>query len=125
MPQKTAIKNFLALIALSFVFASCEKEDQSAKAVIIVQDVLAQKVEDAIVEVYPDSGVTVNVNRPILAGMSQSGTTDVNGRKEFSFPFDAILRVKITKYDGNDTLRGIDVIRLVSEKTETKTIEVY
>ena len=80
MPQKTAIKNFLALIALSFVFASCEKEDQSAKAVIIVQDVLAQKGEDAIVEVYPDSGVTVNVNRPILAGMSQSGTTDVNGR---------------------------------------------
>jgi len=125
MLQKRFIKSFLAAITLIIAFSSCEKDPPPATAVIIVQDVLGQKLQGAFVEIYPDSGVTIDVNRPPLEGMTQSGTTDINGRKEFKFQFEAILRVKATMYSGNDTLTGIDIIRLRREKTETKTIEVY
>lgn len=126
MLQKTAIKNLLplALIIIAIGFSSCEKEEP-ATAIIIVKDVLGDPVKKALVEIYPDSSVTVDINRESLEEMTQSGETDANGRKEFQFEYEAILRVKVTKYSGNDTLRGNNVIRLRKEKTETKIIEVY
>ncbi len=76
------------------------------------------------------SGVTVALDQPNsspgtdpIENLTQTKITDVSGRAEFIYKYEAILDVTVSKISGNDTYEGSGIIRLLKGKTEQVTIE--
>lgn len=115
-------------VLIVMLFSSCSKEKETV-GVIIVKKSNGSAVEGAIVRLHQD-GQQSQQGEDVLPELSQQGETDEAGRVQFIYDLEAVLNVDVVKYptgspeDGNDTLVGSDVIRLLRGKIVTKTIKV-
>lgn len=105
-----------SLVAIVFFSQSSCKKTTPAVAVITVKDTLNKAVAGAKVVLRNDS-VTSPVTG-VQANKYQEGTTDTQGRVEFTFDLEAVLFVEVTK----GALFEKDYIRLEQSKTVEKTI---
>ena len=118
----------LAAVILCFFFNSCAKEKETI-GVIIVKNSNGNPVGEASVRLHQD-GQQNPQGEGVLPGLAQEGETDESGRIQFNYDMEAVLNVDVVKYptgspeDGNDTLTGSDVIRLLRGKIVTKTIKI-
>ena len=109
-------------------FSSCSKEKETI-GVIIVKNSNGNRVEGASVRLHQD-GQQNPQGEEVLSGLAQEGETDQSGQIQFNYELEAVLNVDVVKYptgnpeDGNDTLTGSDVIRLLKGKIVTKTIKI-
>ena len=120
--KKTTLKIssiLFAFLLVSTVFTSCTKEKDTIGII---------KVVDSNGD--PMSGVTVVLDQPNsspgtdpISDLNQTKTTDVSGRAEFVYKYEAILNVTVSKTSGNDTYEGSGIIRLLIGKIEQVTIE--
>ena len=58
-----------------------------------------------------------------IDNLRQEKITDNSGRAEFTYMYEAILDVSVSKTSGNDTYSGNNVIRLLRGKTTTLVVE--
>ena len=120
--KKTILKIssiLLAVFLVSTVFTSCEKEKDTIGIIKVVNS-----------NGDPMNGVTVVLSQPNaspgtdpIPDLNQTKTTDVSGRAEFIYKYEAILNVTVSKTSGNDTYEGSGIIRLLIGKIEQVTIE--
>lgn len=115
---------FLVMVFLTSTIYSCKKENPTI-GIIVVQNESGNSVGGALVEVYPDSSSTTDIGQAPITEMYKQGTTDSNGRKEFEFPYEARLKIRVTKTIGNNDLKANNYINLRKNKKETKTIQLY
>ena len=116
---------FSCLVAVCF--SSCSKEKETIGVIIVKSS--SNTVEGASVRLHQD-GQQNPQGEGVLPGLAQEGETDESGRIQFNYDMEAVLNVDVVKYptgnpeDGNDTLTGSDVIRLLRGKVVTKTINI-
>ena len=101
---------------------SCEKNKQTI-GIVIVKDSNGNTVQDATVRLHHDGLISTQGSLP-EPGLTQQAPTDGNGRAEFIYDLEAILRVDVTKIEGNNTYTGSNIIRLLKEKTVTQVVEI-
>lgn len=125
----TVILGISSLIILT-TFNSCEKAKDTI-GVIIVQDFSGNTVSGATVVLQQDGatgplGQSANDHGDDVLPYTirKTDITDVNGRAEFTYELEAILQVDVEKIEGNDTLRGSNIIRMIKEKTVTQVVEI-
>tara|TARA_Y100000739_G_scaffold202112_1_gene187308 strand:+ start:143 stop:544 length:402 start_codon:yes stop_codon:yes gene_type:complete len=126
---KTVILGFFPLIILTTI-TSCEKAKDTI-GVIIVQDFTGNTVSGASVVLHQDGAIGPLGQGPNDHGedvlpytIRKTDITDANGRAEFTYELEAILQVDVEKIEGNDTLRGSNIIRMIKEKTVTQVVEI-
>lgn len=126
---KTAILGFFSLIILTTI-TSCQKAKDTI-GVIIVQDFSGNPVTGATVVLHQDGATGPLGQSPNDHGddelpytIRKTDITDANGRAEFTYALEAILQVDVEKIDGNDTLTGSNIIRMIKEKTVTQVVEI-
>lgn len=103
------------MISLTALSSSCKKTTP-ANAIITVVDPDGRNVAGARVILRNDS-----VQSPTTGAQSiiyQEATTDISGKAEFTFKWEAVLFVEVSK--GN--LSKKDYVRLEQSKTVEKTI---
>ena len=115
-------KSFLivAFSVLALTFNSCIKPDDT-KAIITVVDVNGTVVEGAKVRLHQDGQVSQSGQ---YSEITNEQWTDDNGQTEHVFEHEAILNVDVNIWVGTNELTGSNVIRLLKNKTVTKTIEI-
>ena len=108
-----------SLIIIATTFSSCTK-DSDTIGIIKVVNSSGQAM----------SGVTVVLNQQNtipgtdpIANLKQTKTTDANGKASFTYRYESILDVNVSKISNNDTYSGSGVIRLLRGKTEQITVE--
>ena len=109
-------------LAMTITFTSCEKEKETT-GLIIVKNSNGVVVPDAFVILFPDQIISPSGVYPDPS-LTKSKWTDANGQAEFTYELEAILNVEVTKVDGNSTYTGVNIIRLLKEKTVTKEVLV-
>ena len=120
--KKTALKISSALLVFllaSIVFTSCTKEKDTIGIIKVVYSNGNPMIGATVVL---DQQNTEPGTDPIL-NLRQEEKTDASGRAEFTYRYEAILDVNVSKISGNDTYEGRGVIRLLRGKTEQITIE--
>ena len=115
-------KSFLvvAFSVLALTFNSCKKPDDT-KAIITVVDVNRTVVKGAKVRLHQDGQVSQSGQ---YSEITNEQLTDDNGQTEHVFEHEAILNVDVNIWVGTNELIGSNVIRLLKNKTVTKTIEI-
>lgn len=108
-----------SLIIIATSFSSCTK-DSDTIGIIKVVNSSGQAM----------SGVTVVLNQQNsipgtdpIENLKQTKTTDANGKASFTYRYESILDVNVSKISNNDTYSGSGVIRLLRGKTEQITVE--
>ena len=108
-----------SLIIIATTFSSCTK-DSDTIGIIRVVNSSGQAM----------SGVTVVLNQQNsipgtdpIENLKQTKTTDANGKASFTYRYESILDVNVSKISNNDTYSGSGVIRLLRGKTEQITVE--
>ena len=108
-----------SLILIATTFSSCSK-DSDTIGIIKVVNSSGQAM----------SGVTVVLNQQNsipgtdpIENLKQTKTTDANGKASFTYRYESILDVNVSKISNNDTYSGSGVIRLLRGKTEQITVE--
>ena len=109
-------------LVMTVTFTSCEKEKETT-GVIIVKNSNGVVVPNASVTVFPDQTISPSGTYPDPS-LTKSKWTDANGQAEFTYELEAILNIEVTKVDGNSTYTGVNIIRLLKEKTVTKVVEI-
>ena len=110
-------------LAMTATFTSCEKEKETI-AVIIVKNSNGQTIQGADVKLFPDQTISPSGLLPDQS-LTKTKTTDANGRVEFNtYDLPVILNIEVTKIEGNDTLVGAEIIRLLKGKTKTQVVEI-
>ena len=120
--KKTLLKKSSVLIIFLFfsaTFSSCEKEKDTIGIIKVVYS-NGNLVNGATVLLSQNN--TIPGTSPI-PNLTQSHSTDASGKAEFTYRYEAILDVNVTKNSGNDTYTGRRVIRLLRGKTEQITVE--
>tara|TARA_B000000475_G_C15806618_1_gene369817 strand:+ start:270 stop:644 length:375 start_codon:yes stop_codon:yes gene_type:complete len=121
--KKTLLKKSSVLIIFLFfsaTFSSCEKEKDTIGIIKVVYS-NGNLVNGATVLLSQNN--TIPGTSPI-PNLTQSHSTDASGKAEFTYRYEAILDVNVTKNSGNDTYTGSGVIRLLRGKTEQITVEI-
>jgi hypothetical protein len=121
--KKTLLKISSVLLIFLFVsttFSSCEKEKNTIGIIKVVYS-NGNLVNGANVSLSQNN--TIPGTSPI-PNLTQSHFTDASGKAEFTYRYEAILDVNVTKNSGNDTYTGSGVIRLLRGKTEQITVEI-
>ena len=121
--KKTLLKKSFVLIIFLFfsaTFSSCEKEKDTIGIIKVVYS-NGNLVNGATVLLSQNN--TIPGTSPI-PNLTQSHSTDASGKAEFTYRYEAILDVNVTKNSGNDTYTGSGVIRLLRGKTEQITVEI-
>ena len=115
-------KSFLivALSVFALTFNSCKKPDDT-KAIITVVDINGAVVKDAKVRLHQDGQVSQSGQ---YSEITNEQWTDDNGQTEHVFEHEAILNVDVNIWIGTNELTGSNVIRLLKNKTVSKTIEI-
>ena len=115
-------KSFLivAFSVLALTVNSCKKPDDT-KAIITVVDVNRTVVKGAKVRLHLDGQVSQSGQ---YSEITNEQWTDDNGQTEHVFEHEAILNVDVNIWVGTNELTGSNVIRLLKNKTVTKTIEI-
>tara|TARA_B110000902_G_C14276195_1_gene575022 strand:- start:2342 stop:2719 length:378 start_codon:yes stop_codon:yes gene_type:complete len=108
-----------SLIIIATSFSSCTK-DSDTIGIIKVVNSSGQAM----------SGVTVVLNQQNttpgtdpIENLKQTKTTDATGKASFTYRYESILDVNVSKISNNDTYSGSGVIRLLRGKTEQITVE--
>jgi len=119
---KSILIGFFALV-MTATFTSCEKEKETI-AVIIVKNSNGKTIQGADVKLFPDQTISPSGLLPDQS-LTKTKTTDANGRVEFNtYDLPVILNIEVTKIEGNDTLVGAEIIRLLKGKTKTQVVEI-
>ena len=115
-------KSFLivAFSVFALTFNSCKKPDDT-KAIITVVDINGAVVKDAKVRLHQDGQVSQSGQ---YSEITNEQWTDDNGQTEHVFEHEAILNVDVNIWIGTNELTGSNVIRLLKNKTVSKTIEI-
>ena len=115
--------NFAFIFSFLLV-VSCGKPNETI-GIIVVKDSNNNLVKNAYVTLHQDNLPNSPSGQEVLEEIKRENLrTDANGRVEVIYELEAILNVDVWKPSGNDTLRGTDIIRLLREKTITKTVEI-
>ena len=121
--KKNLLKKSGVLIIFLFfsaTFSSCEKEKDTIGIIKVVYS-NGNLVNGATVSLSQNN--TIPGTSPI-PNLTQIHSTDASGKAEFTYRYEAILDVNVTKNSGNDTYNGSGVIRLLRGKTEQITVEI-
>ena len=118
---KSGLIGVFALV-MTVNFTSCQKEKDTI-GVIIVKDSSGAVVSGASVTLFPEPGLSPQGVTPDPS-LRKTNNTDANGQVEFTYDLEAILNINIIQYEGNDTLVGVDIIRLLKGKSVTKIVEI-
>jgi hypothetical protein len=109
------LTGLLLVISFAIIFSSCKKTS-SANAIITVVDPAGKNVAGANVVLRNDSVQSPTTGAQ--ANIFQEATTDLSGKAEFSFKWEAVLFVTATK----GALSKKDYVRLEQSKTVEKTV---
>ena len=109
-------------LVMTVTFTSCEKEKETT-GVIIVKNSNGVVVPNASVTLFPEQVISPQGTLPD-ASLTKTNYTDANGQAEFTYESEVILNIEVVKYEGNDTLQGINIIRLLKGKSVTKVVEI-
>ena len=118
---KSGLMGVFALVMIVAI-TSCQKEKEII-GIIIVKDSNNAVVANAEVTLFPDPVLSPGGLSPDPR-LTKTNKTDANGHAEFTYELEAILNIEITKVDGNSTYTGVNIIRLLKEKTVTKVVEI-
>ena len=118
---KTVLLGFFSLV-ITTTFTSCSKEKDTI-ARIIVKNTNGEVVPDATVKLYPDATISDNGSTP-NPSLTKTNITDSNGRAEFTYELEVVLKIEVTILIGNDYFQGKNVINLLRGKTTTKYVEI-
>ena len=118
---KSGLIGFFALVTI-FTFTSCQK-DKATIGIVIVKNSIGAVVSNAEVTLSPEQepNSSGEMPNPLL---TKSKWTDASGQAEFDYDLEAILNIEVVKYEGNDTLQGINIIRLETGQSITKVVEI-
>ena len=115
---KSLLIGAFAIFALTL--NSCKKAEDT-KVIITVVDINGTVVKDAKVRLHQDGQISPSGQS---SEVSDEQWTDASGQTEHVFEYEATLNVDVWKKMGTDTLTGNNVIRLLKQKTVSKTIEI-
>jgi len=91
------------------------------KAIITVRNSNGSVIEGADVTLHQHGLIS---SGGYLSDLEKTIQTDEKGKAQFIYKFEAILNIEAIKYSGNDTLRGLNVIRLLPGETVTKVVDI-
>ena len=120
---------FKPVILVTFVIStvltigSCQKAKDTV-GVIVVKDSNGNLVSGATVVLHLDSLAENQQGNFYNSNLRKTDITDASGRAEFTYELEAIFQVSVTKTQGNNTLTGSNVIRLLKEKTVTQEVRI-
>ncbi len=112
---KTLFVVTFLLAGIAVLTSSCKKTSP-ADANVTVVDSLSRPIKGATVILRQDT--VVNPSTGVQADIYDEKVTDINGKAFFSFKWEAVLNVEVTK--GN--LKVYDYIRLEQSNTVSKTV---
>ena len=118
---KSGLLIFISCIIITSL-SSCSKEKETV-GVVVVKYSNNNPVQGASVRLHQD-GQQNPQGEDVHPDLDKINITDANGRAEFTYDLEAILNVDVVSFEGNDTLVGSDIIRLLRGKTVTKTIKI-
>jgi len=110
-------------LVMIMVFTSCQKEKEII-AVIIVKNSTGGVVENASVTLFPESTQSTTTGFYPNPSLTKINKTDANGQAEFTYELEVILNIEVSKVEGNDTITGANIIRLLKGKSVTKIVEI-
>ena len=117
---KSVLIGIFALVMIVTV-TSCEKEKETIGIIIVKRNGVV--VPNAAVTLFPKAEISPQGILPDPS-LTKINNTDANGQAEFTYALEAILNIEVVKYEGNDTLKGSNIIRLLKEKIVTKEVEI-
>ena len=115
---KSLLIGAFAIFALTL--NSCKKAEDT-KVIITVVDINGTVVKDAKVRLHQDGQISPSGQS---SEVSDEQWTDASGQTEHVFEYEAILNVDVVKPLVGYDLTGSNVIRLLKNKTVSKTIEI-
>lgn len=111
------------VISTVLTTGSCQKAKDTV-GVIVVKDSNGNLVSGATVVLHLDSLAENQQGNFYNSNLRKTDITDASGRAEFTYELEAIFQVSVTKTQGNNTLTGSNVIRLLKEKTVTQEVRI-
>ncbi|MAW31321.1 MAG: hypothetical protein CMD15_05440 [Flavobacteriales bacterium] len=111
------------VISTVLTIGSCQKAKDTV-GVVVVKDSNGNLVSGATVVLHLDSLAENQQGSLYNSNLRKTDITDASGRAEFTYELEAILQVSVTKTQGNNTLTGSNVIRLLKEKTVTQEVRI-
>ena len=125
MLNKTFKPVILITLILFTVFGigSCQKAKDTI-GVVVVKDSNGNLISGATVVLHLDSLAENQQGNFYNSNLRKTDITDASGRAEFTYDLEAIFQVSVQKTQGNNTLTGSSVIRLLKEKTVTQEVRI-
>ena len=111
------------VISTVLTIGSCQKAKDTV-GIIVVKDSNGNLVSGATVVLHLDSLAENQQGNFYNSNLRKTDITDASGRAEFTYELEAIFQVSVTKTQGNNTLTGSNVIRLLKEKTITQEVRI-
>ena len=111
------------VVSTVLTIGSCQKAKDTV-GVIVVKDSNGNLVSGATVVLHLDSLAENQQGNFYNSNLRKTDITDASGRAEFTYELEAIFQVSVTKTQGNNTLTGSNVIRLLKEKTVTQEVRI-
>ena len=106
-----------------FGIGSCQKAKDTI-GVVVVKDSNGNLISGATVVLHLDSLAENQQGNFYNSNLRKTDITDARGRAEFTYELEAIFQVSVQKTQGNNTLTGSSVIRLLKEKTVTQEVRI-
>lgn len=122
-------KNFKPVILITLILftvfgiSSCQKAKDTI-GVVVVKDSNGNLISGATVVLHLDSLAENQQGNFYNSNLRKTDITDASGRAEFTYDLEAIFQVSVQKTQGNNTLTGSSVIRLLKEKTVTQEVRI-
>lgn len=125
MLNKNLKPGILITLILFTVFGigSCQKAKDTI-GVVVVKDSNGNLISGATVVLHLDSLAENQQGNFYNSNLRKTDITDASGRAEFTYDLEAIFQVSVQKTQGNNTLTGSSVIRLLKEKTVTQEVRI-
>lgn len=106
-------------LSLSLVF-SCDDYEET-KAIITSVDLSGNAVSGASVWLSQNGQISP---QGTVSNVSDQQISDSRGKTEHVFDNEKVLNIYIQKIEGNNTLTGEDVIKLIKNETVFKTVRI-
>lgn len=122
-------KNFKPVILITLILftvfgiGSCQKAKDTI-GVVVVKDSNGNLISGATVVLHLDSLAENQQGNFYNSNLRKTDITDASGRAEFTYDLEAIFQISVQKTQGNNTLTGSNVIRLLKEKTVTQEVRI-
>tara|TARA_B100000686_G_C16021041_1_gene585970 strand:- start:56 stop:430 length:375 start_codon:yes stop_codon:yes gene_type:complete len=109
----------LIITPILILFSSCSKEEDTIGIVKVVFS-NGNPMPGATVVLDQTNGAP---GTDPIDNLTKTATTDANGRAQFTYRYEAILDVTVSKTAGNNTYSGSSVLRLLRGETTTIVVE--